>query len=113
MLPIGGCVGPTRGVAAIASFDQAAFFSSFGRRTRLKAAAAKVKAHPTRSVPRNIGRRIPPTVFIQPNASSIRLRIRWLAAYPIGAVDPVAPQRPHRRSLQSPELHRRPEPEYH
>ncbi len=31
----------------------------------------------------------------------------------VGAVDPVAPQRPHRRSLRSPELHRRPEPEYH
>ena len=33
----------------------------------------------------------------------------------VGAVDPVAPQRPqqrpHRRSLRSPELHRRPEPE--
>ena len=44
----------------------------------LAAAAAKVKAHPTRSTPRSIGRRIPATVFIQPNASSIRLRIRWL-----------------------------------
>jgi hypothetical protein len=31
-------------------------------------------------VPRSIGLRIPPTVFIQPKASSIRLRIRWLAA---------------------------------
>ena len=31
----------------------------------------------------------------------------------IGSVDPVPPQRPHRRSLRSPELRRRPEPEYH
>ena len=34
---------------------------------------------------------------------STRLSIRA-----VGAVDPVAPQRPHRRSLRSPELHRRP-----
>ena len=39
---------------------------------------------------------------------STRLSIRG-----VGAVDPVAPQRPHRRSLRSPELHRRPEPQYH
>jgi len=42
------------------------------------------------------------------NAPSTRLSIRA-----VGAVDPVAPQRPHRRSLRSPELHRRSEPEYH
>ena len=34
---------------------------------------------------------------------STRLSIRA-----VGAVDPVAPQRPHRRSLRSPELHHRP-----
>ena len=39
---------------------------------------------------------------------STRLSIRA-----VGAVDSVAPQRPHRRSLRSPELHRRPEPQYH
>jgi hypothetical protein len=43
-------------------------------------AAAKVNAQPTRSVPRSIGLRMPPMVFIQPKASSIRLRTRWLAA---------------------------------
>jgi hypothetical protein len=31
-------------------------------------------------VPRNIDRRIPLMVFSQPKASSIRLRMRWLAA---------------------------------
>ena len=43
---------------------------------------------------------------------STRLSIRG-----VGGVDPVAQQRPqqrpHRRSLRSPELHRRLEPEYH
>ncbi len=51
-----------------------------GRQTRLQAAAATVKARLTRSTPRSIGRRIPATGFIQPNASSMRLRTRWLAA---------------------------------
>ena len=36
-------------------------------------------------------------------SQSTRLSIRA-----VGAVDPVAPQRPHRRSLRSPEFHRRP-----
>src|SRR3954449_4284256 len=51
---------------------------SLGSRTRLYAAAAKAKAHPTRSRPRNLVLRCPATVLIQPNASSMRLRMRWL-----------------------------------
>ncbi len=31
-----------------------------------------------RSVPRRTGRRMAPIVFFQPNASLIRLRMRWL-----------------------------------
>ena len=42
---------------------------SLGSRTRLYAAAAKVKAHPTRSRPRNFVLSCPATVFIQPNVS--------------------------------------------
>ena len=38
----------------------------------------KGEAHPTRSRPRNLVRSWPPTVLIQPRASSIRLRMRWL-----------------------------------
>ena len=51
---------------------------SLGSRTRLYAAAARAKAHPTRSRPRNLVLRCPATVLIQPNASSMRLRMRWL-----------------------------------
>ena len=39
----------------------------------------KVNDYATRSLPCRIGRRMPPIVFIQPEASSIRLRMRWLA----------------------------------
>jgi hypothetical protein len=46
--------------------------------------------------------------FLTSSPQSTRLSIRG-----VGAVDPVAPQRPHRRSLRSPELQRRPEPQYH
>ncbi len=53
---------------------------SLGSRARLSAAAAKVKAHTTRSRPRNLVLSCPATVLIQPNASSIRLRMRWLSA---------------------------------
>ena len=56
--------------------------SSLGNRARLWAAAVKVKAQPTRSRPRNLVFSCPPIVFIQPKASSIRLRMRWLTAYP-------------------------------
>ena len=51
-----------------------------GNRTRLQAAAVRVKVQPTRSLPRCRALRTPPQVFIQPNASSMRLRIRWLTA---------------------------------
>ena len=40
----------------------------------------KVKAHPTRSRPRNLVFSCPAMVLIQPKASSIRLRMRWLTA---------------------------------
>ena len=40
--------------------------------------AAKVKAKPKRGRPRSMGRLMPPTLFTQPKASSMRLRIRWL-----------------------------------
>jgi hypothetical protein len=50
--------------------------SSFGNRARLYAVAAKAKDQPTRSIPRNFVRRWPAMVFVQPNASSIRLRMR-------------------------------------
>ena len=57
--------------------DQAAA-SSLGRRMRLQAAAVSVNSQPTRAVPRcRVWRRLP-TVLIQPNPSSIRLRTRWL-----------------------------------
>jgi hypothetical protein len=52
----------------------------FGSLTRLWAAATKVKAQSTLGRPRSLVLRSPPTVFIQPNASPIRLPIRWLAA---------------------------------
>ena len=39
-----------------------------------------VKAHPTRSRPRNLVFSCPAIVSIQPKASSIRLRMRWLTA---------------------------------
>ena len=45
-------------------------------RTRLKAAATKVKCHCTHSVPRYFGERIPPIIFIQPKISSTLLRMR-------------------------------------
>jgi hypothetical protein len=48
---------------------------SFGKRTRLSA-AAKVKAKPRRPRPRNRVFYWPATVLIQPNASSMRLRMR-------------------------------------
>ena len=43
-------------------------------------AMAKVKAHRTRGTPRNRVFLWPATVFVQPNTSSIRLRMRWLTA---------------------------------
>jgi transposase len=49
---------------------------------------------------------LPRRPALRPPDQSTRLSIRA-----VGAVDPVPPQRPHRRSLRSPELHRRPEPE--
>jgi hypothetical protein len=39
-----------------------------------------VKAQSTRAKPRSLVRRIPATLLIQPNASSMRLRMRWLLA---------------------------------
>ena len=67
---------------------------SFGSRTRVSGEeakqssqwidcptnAAKVKARSTRVGPCGFVRRRPAMVFIQPNASSIRLRTPWLAA---------------------------------
>ena len=47
---------------------------------RLQAAAVSVKDQPTRSVPRWRVLLSPPQVLIQPNPSSIRLRMRWLRA---------------------------------
>ena len=44
-------------------------------RSRLYAAAAKVKLHPTRSTPRNRVLRCSATVFSQPKISSTRLRL--------------------------------------
>jgi hypothetical protein len=52
---------------------------SLGSRVRLQA-AAKVNAHPTRSRPRNFVFSWLAIVLIQPKASSIRLRMRWLMA---------------------------------
>ena len=49
-------------------------------RTRLYTAAVKTNIHPTRAVPLWRVLRIPPTVFIQPKHSSIRLRLRWLTS---------------------------------
>ena len=46
----------------------------------------------TRSRPRYRVLRMPPTVFIQPNPSSIRFRIFWLMAYPTLRV--VRPSKP-------------------
>jgi len=51
-------------------------------RTRLYAAAVKRNCQFTRAPPRCLSFRIPPTVFIQPKTSSMRLRTRWLTAYP-------------------------------
>jgi len=47
---------------------------------RLLAAAAKVKAHLTLWNPRCRVLRIVPTVFSEPNISSIRLLFRWLTS---------------------------------
>jgi hypothetical protein len=46
----------------------------------LKTAVAKVKAHPTRSRPRNLVFSCPAIVLTQSKASSICLRMRWLPA---------------------------------
>ena len=54
--------------------------SSLGGRTKLSAAAAKVKAQATLGRPLSFVWRSSATVLIQPNASSIRLRMRWLRA---------------------------------
>ena len=56
----------------------------------------KVKAQPTRSRPRNLVFSCPPIVFLQPKASSIRLRMRWLTAYPACRVvrPSIADERP-------------------
>jgi len=54
--------------------------SSFGSLIRLQAAAVRAKVQPTRALPRWRVFRSPPLVLIQPNASSMRLRIRWLTA---------------------------------
>lgn len=67
--------------------------SSLGNRT----AAAKVKAQSTLASPRSFVLRRPATVLIPPNASSIRLRMRWLAAYPAWRV--VRPSIAERRPL--------------
>ena len=53
-----------------AALDHDGDASSFGNLTRLYATAAKVKAHPTRSVPRTIGRRMPP-IAIHGNKSIV------------------------------------------
>src|ERR1051325_3422336 len=53
---------------------------SFGSRTRSYAAAAKVNAQSTLARPLSLVWRRPATLLIQPKASSMRLRIRWLAA---------------------------------
>lgn len=53
-----------------------AFAISFGRRTRLYAAAVSVKFHPTRSCPRCRVLRRFPLVLAQPKTSSIRFLIR-------------------------------------
>jgi hypothetical protein len=60
--------------------DYAAAVSSLGIRTTLYAAAANVNIHPTNAVPRCRVLRNPPTVLIQPNTSSMRLRTRTLIA---------------------------------
>ncbi len=58
-------------------------------------------------MPRSIGRRMPPTLFIQPNASSIRLRMRWLATSPAWrVVRPSMAERPNRRVVFWAELAR-------
>src|SRR5215208_5350142 len=81
-MPVADQRGIKESVVAIGCLDHpapshhAACASSLGKRTRLYAAAAKVKAQPTRSRPRNFVFSCPATVLIQPNASSIRLRMR-------------------------------------
>jgi hypothetical protein len=54
--------------------------SNLGNRIRLAAAAVSVTIHPTRASPRWRVLRRPATALIQPNGSSIRLRMRWLIA---------------------------------
>jgi len=51
---------------------------SFATLRRLYAAPTKYAASCVRSRPRYLVLRKPPTVFIQPNISSMRFRIRWL-----------------------------------
>ena len=59
--------------------------------------SAKANDQPTRSTPRNLVLRWPATVFIQPKASSMRFRMRWLMAYPGWRV--VLPSIAERRPL--------------
>ena len=54
--------------------------SSLGNRIRLAAAAVRVTIQPTRPMPRWRVFRSPAAALIQPNGSSIRLRMRWLMA---------------------------------
>ena len=58
----------------------AGLVSSLGRRMRLQAAAARVKDQRVRLTPWSFVRVWPAVVLIQPIASSIRFRARWLWA---------------------------------
>ncbi len=64
----------------VAGLGHATLVSSFGSRTRLQAAAVRVTIQPTRPRPRWRVLRKPALALIQPNGSSIRLRMRWLTA---------------------------------
>src|SRR6266851_6474480 len=61
---------------------------SFGSRTKLYAAALSVNIQPTRGVPLWRVLRKPAEDLIQPNTSSIRLRLRWL---PLRITNPSPP----------------------
>ena len=66
-------------------------------RTRSYAAKAKVKAHPTRRLPRWRVLRMSATVLIQPLMRSMALRACWLLAYPGWRV--VGPSMAERRRV--------------
>ena len=76
--PVGDC--GNFSAAAESGRGHATAASSLGSRTRLQAAARRVKAQPTRSSPRSRTRRRPPFSLPQPKIVSIRLRMRWLTA---------------------------------